>query len=82
MDIFEELSRKLTMIEARIASYERLHTEELAELKTMLQSLKMQQVSLRSEAAREAAKRLKSETASETAARKGDATSQKRDDSD
>ncbi len=58
MDAFEDLSRKLAMIEARIASYERLHAEELAELKTMLQSLKMQSVAIQSQAAHEAALRL------------------------
>lgn len=65
MDVFEELSRKLTMIEARIASYERLHTEELVELKSMLQSLKVQQVALQSQAARDAARQLEGEPAVE-----------------
>ncbi|HZD10881.1 MAG TPA: hypothetical protein VE553_06020 [Candidatus Binatia bacterium] len=55
MNAFEELTRKLTMIEARLASYERLHTEELSELKSMLQALKMQQVAIQSQAAHEAA---------------------------
>lgn len=80
MDIFEELSRKLTMIEARIASYERLHTEELAELKTMLQSLKMQQVALQSEVARDAAKQLKGDGTSEEL-RNADPVRRKRDES-
>lgn len=80
MDIFEELSRKLTMIEARIASYERLHTEELAELKTMLQSLKMQQVALQSQAAHDAAKRLEGESAPE-ALRNDEPVRKKRDES-
>ena len=63
MDAFEEVNRKLAMIEARIASYERLHSEELAELKTMLQSLKMKQVALQSQAAHDAAMRLDGEDA-------------------
>ncbi len=58
LNAFEELTRKLTMIEARIASYERLHTEELSELKSMLQALKMKQVALQSQAAHDAAVRL------------------------
>lgn len=55
MDAVEELSRKLTMLEARLASYERLHAEELVELRSMLQDLKMQQVVLQSQAAHDAA---------------------------
>lgn len=58
MDGVEELSRRLTMLEARLASYERLHAEELLELRSMLQELKMQQVSLQSRVAHDAADRI------------------------
>lgn len=58
MDTFEELNRKLTMIEARVASYERLHAEEISELKAMLEALKMRQVTLQSRVAQEAASRV------------------------
>ena len=58
MDGVEELSRKLTMLEARLASYERLHAEELLELRSMLQDLKIEQVALQSRAAHDAADRI------------------------
>ena len=55
IDTLEELGRRLTLIEARLASYERLHVEELLELKAMLQELRMHQVALQSQAAHDAA---------------------------
>lgn len=58
MDVLEELSRKLTLLEARLASYERLHAEEISELRSLLQELKMRQVALLSRAANDAAGRL------------------------
>lgn len=58
MDGVEELSRKLTMLEARLASYERLHAEELLELRSMLQELRMKLVALQSRAAHDAADRI------------------------
>lgn len=60
MDVLEELRRQLTMLEARVASYERLHMEELSELKSMLQDLKMRYVALQSQLANEATLQLDS----------------------
>ncbi|MFW5942338.1 MAG: hypothetical protein ACOCXI_11090 [Chloroflexota bacterium] len=56
LDVFEELSRKLTLVEARLASYERLHAEEISELRSLLQDLKMRQMALVSRAANDAAR--------------------------
>ncbi|HSM57910.1 MAG TPA: hypothetical protein VK879_17280 [Candidatus Sulfomarinibacteraceae bacterium] len=56
LDVFEELSRKLALVEARLASYERLHTEEISELRSLLQELKMRQATLASRAANDAAR--------------------------
>lgn len=56
LDVFEELSRKLTLVEARLASYERLHAEEISELRSLLQDLKMRQTALVSRAANDAAR--------------------------
>jgi len=81
MNTYEELTRKLTMIEARIASYERLHTEELSELKSMLQALKMQQVAIQSQAAHDAAARLDGDDAASSLPSGAESVSLERKDS-